>query len=915
MDRTSKPERIPLALLWVCLLSCWAAGQRLPQIAIPENYRLSFAPDFTAENFAGEETIQIRVLQPTSRLVLNAVGIDFQETSIASGGATQMARVAIDESRETACLTVDQPLEPGSATVQIRYTGILSNDLRGFYLGTNQQGQRYAVTQFEPTDARRAFPSFDEPAYKATFDITVAAPDGMVAISNARVISDRPGPGNGKHSVHFATSPKMSSYLVAVAVGQFEYQEGSADGIPIRVYTTPGKKQLAGFALDAAENILRYYDQYFAIQYPYGKLDLIALPDFSAGAMENTACITFRESDLLLEEEHSSVDLRKKVAAVIAHEMAHQWFGDLVTMQWWDDVWLNEGFATWMSSKPVEAWKPDWNAQLDDVRDAGEALGVDSLANTRSVHQTVETPAEILGLFDEIAYDKAAAVLRMIEAYVGPETFQAAVNQYLREHAYGNARAEDLWNALARVSKKPVNAIMPTFIEQPGAPLVSVTTHCAGGSTAVGLEQQRYFYDRTRLDAAGHGPGRDELWTIPVCMRADIDRRDTRREACQLLDKKDDTFTLPGCARWVFTNADGGGYYHSGYDPEAEHTLAQDAETLLTPAERIRLLGDVWASVRAGREPIADYLELAESMQGERNPSVLEQLLGPLDYLGAYVVNSEDRWAYQLWVRRLLAPAAKDLGLLPNPGESEGQTILRAYVLRSLGATGGEPSVLAEARQWTHQVVEAGAPLDPELAPVFFALAAANGDVALYDKIMADLKEAKTPEEYDLYLRTITRFNSSQLLQRTLDYALSSEVRSQDAARLLAWVLQNPAGKDLAWNFVRSHWFDIAATGGPFANADLVMAAGSFCDAAKGDQVKAFFSSQPTLIASRVVQQSLERINDCVDLRSQQESQLAAWLEQHEGVTKYMNRAPARSEPRSVTTGFRQADGMVAPGR
>jgi aminopeptidase N len=915
MDRTSKPERIPLGLILVCLLSSWAAGQRLPQIAVPENYRLSFVPDFTAENFAGVETIQIRVLQPTSRLVLNAVEINFQGVNIASGGAIQMARVAIDLADETATLTVDRLLEPGSATVQIRYTGLLSSDLRGFYLGTDRQGQRYAVTQFEPTDARRAFPSFDEPAYKATFEITVVAPDGMVAISNSRVISDSPGPGKGKHSVHFAPSPQMSSYLVAVAVGQFEYLEGSADGIPIRVYTTPGRKQLAGFALDAAENILRYYNRYFAIQYPYGKLDLIALPDFSAGAMENTACITFRESVLLLEEQHSSLDFRKKVTAVIAHEIAHQWFGDLVTMQWWDDVWLNEGFATWMSSKPVEAWKPDWNAQLDRVRDAGEALGVDALANTRSVHQMVETPAEILGLFDEIAYDKAAAVLRMIEAYVGPETFQAGVNQYLREHAYGNAQAEDLWNALARVSKKPVDAIMATFIEQPGAPLVRVTTHCVGGSTAVGLEQQRYFYDGASLDARGHSPARDELWTIPVCIKADVDNRDTGGKACELLDKKHETFTFPGCARWVFANADAGGYYHSGYDPQPERTLAQDAAIRLTPAERILFLGDVWASVRAGREPVADYLELAEGMQGERDSSVMEQLLGPLDYLGATVVDPEDRWAYQLWVRRLLAPAAKDLGLLPTAGESEHQNILRTRVLRSLGATGGEPSVLAEARRWTHEVLEGRVPFDPELAPVFFALAAANGDVALYDKIMADLNAAGTPEEYDLYLRTITRFNSLPLLQRTLDYALSSEVRSQDAARLLAWVIQNPAGRDLAWNFVRAHWSDIAATGGPFANADLIVATGSFCDAAKGDQVRAFFSSQPTLIASRVVKQSLERINDCIDLRTQQESQLAAWLEQHEGVTRDINRRPAGSGAGWVIRGLRQADSMVAPGR
>src|SRR5450631_2483696 len=442
------PGPIAVCLLVACMLASSANAQRLPHLAVPDSYTLSFTPDFAAENFAGDETIQIHVLKTTSQIVLNAVAIDFQENTIRSAGNAQKAKVAIDEQAETATLTVGQPLQPGPATIHIRYQGILSHDLRGFYLGTNEQGQSYAATQFEATDARRAFPAFDEPAYKATFDITAIAPKNMVAISNRKIISDEPGPGADAHTVHFATSPKMSSYLAALVVGQFDYVEGSADGIPIRVYTTPGRKQLASFALESAENILRYYDKYFAIKYPYEKLDLIALPDFAAGAMENTACITYRETLLLLDEPHASLTQRKRVASVIAHEMAHQWFGDLVTMQWWDDVWLNEGFATWMESKVVDQWRPSFGARFERVQETQTALNSDALQSTRPVHANVETPAQIDEAFDVIAYQKGAAVLRMIEGYVGAETFRKGVNAYIEAHAYGNVKSADFWNAI-----------------------------------------------------------------------------------------------------------------------------------------------------------------------------------------------------------------------------------------------------------------------------------------------------------------------------------------------------------------------------------------------------------------------------------------------------------------------------------
>jgi aminopeptidase N/puromycin-sensitive aminopeptidase len=423
------------------------------------------------------------------------------------------------------------------------------------------------------------------------------------------------------------------------------------------------------FALDAAEHIVSYYDKYFGIKYPYGKLDLIGLPDFSAGAMENIGCITFREVLLLVDEKQGAVDLKKTIASVTAHEIAHMWFGDLVTMKWWDDVWLNEGFATWMSSKPVQQWKPEWNFDLDDVSGTGGTLNVDSLANTRPIHQAAETPAEIQELFDGIAYGKAASVLRMLEAYLGEETFRAGVNAYLKQHQYANATADDFWDAQAKTSKKPVDKIMPTWVKQPGVPIINVKAQCSGNSTSVTLAQQRYYVDRKKFEAAN-----DQLWQIPLCLKGSATGKTAK---CELMAKKEETFALPGCSTWVLTNAGATGYYRTGYQPDAVRALANDAETKLTPAERIALQNDIWASVRVGREPVGDYLAFAQGLQSDRNRAVLEDVLGRLNYIGEYVVSDSDRDAYRAWLRQFLSPAMTEVGYESKPGESDEQRTLR----------------------------------------------------------------------------------------------------------------------------------------------------------------------------------------------------------------------------------------------
>ena len=866
-------KRIFAVMTFFVLTISLAEAQRLPEIARPENYKLTFTPDLDSAKFEGDETLTIRVLKPTSELTLNAADIDFHDVTIASGGATQKAKVTPQKEHEMVVLGVAKPLAAGLATIHITYAGILNNEMRGFYLGKDDQGRKYAATQFEATDARRAFPSFDEPDYKATFDISVVADKGLATISNEKVVSDTPGPGD-KHTVRFATTAKMSSYLAALVVGNFDYLEGQADGIPIRVYATTGKKEMGKFALEAAEYALTYYDKYFAIKYPYGKLDLVGLPDFSAGAMENTGCITFRDVLLLIDEKQGSVDLKKTIATVITHEMAHQWFGDLVTMKWWDDVWLNEGFATWMESKPVEAWKPEWNLNLDDVSNTGGTLNVDSLANTRPIHQAADTPAQIQELFDGIAYGKAAAVLRMLESYLGEETFRAGVNAYLNQHKYANATAEDFWDAQAKTSKKPVDKIMPTWVQQAGAPIVNVKAQCSGNSTSVALTQQRYYFDRAKFEAPN-----DQIWQIPLCLKGSSN--DNSAPKCELLTKKEESFTLPGCSTWVLGNAGGAGYYRVGYQPEAVRALAKDAETKLTPAQRISLENDIWGSVRVGREPVGDYLAFAQGLQSDRNRAVLEDLLGGLGYIGRHLVNDNDRAEYRTWLIQLLAPAMKDVGWEPKPGEPDEQKALRARLFNALGYDARDPQAMAEARKISDKALADPSSVDHELAGGAFAIAALNAGPDFYDKVMAGLKNPKSPEEYYMYFFTLPEFSDPKLLQRTLDYAISHDVRSQDALQLVTGVLANPAGQQLAWDFIRQHWSELEKAGGPFASAQVVGATSVFCDPGLRDQVTEFFSAHKVAGAERTYKQSIERINNCVNLKTQQEPQLASWLGQH----------------------------------
>jgi aminopeptidase N/puromycin-sensitive aminopeptidase len=542
-------------------------------------------------------------------------------------------------------------------------------------------------------------------------------------------------------------------------------------------------------------------------------------------------------------------------------------------MKWWDDVWLNEGFATWMSSKPLQKWKPEWNFGLDDVSGTGGTLNVDALDNTRPIHQAAETPAQIQELFDGIAYGKAAAVLRMLESYLGEETFRAGVNAYLKQHQYANATAEDFWDAQAKTSRKPVDKIMPTWVKQAGEPIINVKAQCSGNSTNVTVTQQRYYFDRSKFESPN-----DQLWQIPVCLKGSAT---TGAAKCELLTKKEENLTLPGCSNWVLANAGATGYYRVGYQPDTVRALAHDAETKLSPAERISLQNDIWASVRVGREPVGDYLAFAQGLQSDRTRAVLEDVLGRIDYIGQYLPNDSDRDTFRAWLRQFLTPIMKEVGWEPKPNESDEQRTLRSRVLTALGQDARDPDALAEARTIADKALADPTSVDHQLAGSALGLAAIKGDADFYDKVMAALKNPKSPEEYYAYFFTLPQFTDPKLLQRTLDFAISRDVRSQDALQLVTGVLGNQDGEKLAWDFIRQHWTEIEKAGGPFASAQVIRATSGFCDAGMRDEVTEFFNAHKIAAAERTYRQAIERINNCIDLKSQQEPQLASWLGQH----------------------------------
>jgi aminopeptidase N len=590
------------------------------------------------------------------------------------------------------------------------------------------------------------------------------------------------------------------------------------------------------------------------------------VPDFAAGAMENTAAIFYRET-LLLADENASVSVRKDIAEVLAHEIAHQWFGDLVTMQWWDDIWLNEGFANWMMSKPLEAWRPDWKVELDEVEDNNTAMNLDSLRATRSIRAKASTPAEIAELFDPIAYEKGAAVLRMLEEWVGEKEFQKAVNVYIEKFQYGNARAEDFWGTLTSVTGKPVDKVMATFVDQPGLPLVGIDLRCAGGTSRAVLSQERYFRDPAQSASA---PA--QLWRIPICLKTSSG--DTH---CEVLHEKRTEVSFQNCPAWVMGNAGARGYYRTAASPDMVRTMAERIG-MLSAAERKAVLADEWALVRAGRHEVGTFLDLVSGFGEERTANVIQTLQALLDTIDIQFTTDATRAPYRAWLGKFIAPAVAHAGLPGRPGDDDETKARRATVV-GLAGTARDRQVLSTARTLVQQELDKTGSVEPTLLAVVVHLAALEGDAALYDRYLAKSRAATDPEERYRYLYGLTSFADPALVRRTMDLTVSDAVRGQDAKLVIARMLGNTDTQRLAWQLVRERWDAIQKKTGEFVgNTVIVGALASFCDAKTAGEITSFFAAHKLPDAERTLQQSIERINTCASSAAVQGPRLAEWL-------------------------------------
>jgi puromycin-sensitive aminopeptidase len=870
MRRISDTSCLAVAVAAALVLPSHAFAQRLPSDVTPSHYDLSFDVDLANARFSGTETIRVDLAQPTRTVTLNAAEITFRQVTIETSAGMQAATVSLDDSKQLATLRVPRPIAKGAAQIHITYGGILNDKLRGFYLST-EKDQRYAVTQFEATDARRAFPSFDEPAFKATFDLSLTIDRLDTAISNGKVVSDTSTADGARHIVKFATTPKMSTYLVAMAVGRFACIEGSAESVPIRICGVEGKQEMGRIALDMTQQILKFYNTYFTIKYPYGKLDVLAVPDFAAGAMENTAAIFYRERDLLVDSKDASLAARKRIAQVLAHEMAHQWFGDLVTMKWWDDIWLNEGFANWMENRPLGAIRPDWNVPVDEAMGTQAALGVDALKTTHAIHNAVETPAQIDEAFDDITYEKGAAVLRMVEGYLGPDVFRKGINTYLQEHAYGNATSADFWNTMTSVSGKPVGRILPSFINQPGAPVLEVSLQCVNNRAQLDISQQRFF-----IDPAAAQPRPAERWTIPVCVKTD-----GGGGGCDLIADNKQTLSLGNrCVPWAFANAGAQGYYRTAYTPEALRGLAPRIQEVLTPSERLSLSGDEWALVRAGRHSAADYLKLSAGFAMEHTNGVLAGVADRFDTIDEYLTTPDTRPRFQQFVRTLLSPLFQEIGFTSTAVDSDERRALRATLIHALGITGNDVQLAATARAAVDRALQGGLPLDSTLARSIVSVAARFGDAALFDAFIAASDRATSPDERYRYLYALAEFRDPVLIDRALALSITPKLRSQDTARYLTTFIAEESSRPRAWAFVKAHWTELEPKVTIFGGDTMITASlGNFCDATSRDDVASFFKQHPLPSAARTLTQTIERINNCIAFKNAQSGNVTEFLQ------------------------------------
>jgi puromycin-sensitive aminopeptidase len=857
---------------------------RLARTAVPSRYDLTIQPDLVAFTFEGSCITTIEVTERVDRIVLNAIELDITHAGVVfeDGRAIDAARIELDETNERATLHFDTPIEAGTRVLHTEFTGTLNDKLHGFYRSTftdtDGVDQVIATTQFEATDARRAFPCWDEPDFKAVFGITLVIDPDLTAVSNGAEVSRAPREGDGKHVVRFADTMIMSTYLVAFIVGPLEITDPvEVSGTPLRIVYPRGKGHLTTFALEVGAFCLDFFAEYFGVPYPGDKVDLVAVPDFAFGAMENLGCITFREALLLVEPTEVTQPELQNVTDVIAHELAHMWFGDLVTMKWWNGIWLNEAFATFMEMTATDAFRPEWDRWSSFGLSRTMAFDTDALETTRPIEFPVVSPADAEGMFDVLTYEKGAAVVRMLEQYLGANPFRDGIRHYIAQHAYANTETTDLWDAIESVTEEPVRRIMDSWIFQGGYPLVTVDLVNDGGTLRFGQEPFAYAGDLGEGEAAAERLLEARTWAVPLIFtQAAGDIVTFERE---LLEGGGLDVALFEPVDWVLANTEGTGFYRAAYAPDLRAALVAKAQTDLSPIERYGLVDDAWAAVLADRMTAMEFLEMAEAFADETDLSVWQRIVGALGALDR-LVEGEARDVLATRIGLLVRPALLRLGLTPADGESDRDRELRGVLIEALGVLAVDPVIRTEARALVG-LADSASTGDPSVLAASIAVVAASGGAEEFDVFVQRFRSAATPQEELRYLYALAGFEDPALMDRLTAMTLTDEIRSQNAPYLLARAMGNRAQAPRAWAFVHEHW---DALGERFPSNSIVrMLSGirSLSDPAVAQDVYAFFEEHEVPQGDKQLAQHLERLEVNVALRARTSDELAHYLAHH----------------------------------
>lgn len=771
-----------------------AVTSQLPRTAVPRHYDVALTPDAAAASFAGKVTITLDVVQATSTITLNAADLTFRQAAITPAkGAALAATTSIDREAQTATFTFPRTLAPGRYKLALDYTGIIGTQAVGLFSldydtkETSSGKKRALYTQFENSDARRMIPSWDEPFYKATFTLTADVPATDMAVSNMPVTSRTALP-DGRARVVFGQSPKMSTYLLFFALGDFERVTKQAEGTELGVVTRKGGSSQAAFVLDQSAMLLKEYNDYFGVRYPLPKLDNIAAPGRSQffGAMENWGAIFTFEYAMLLDPAVSTQEDRQEVFVTAAHEMAHQWFGDLVTMAWWDDLWLNEGFASWMESRMTERLHPEWKTALAIVGVHERAMRRDAVATTHPVVQHVATVEQASQAFDDITYQKGESVIRMLENYVGETAWRNGVRAYMKQHKYGNTVSNDLWTAIEKAARKPVKAIAQDFTLQPGVPLVRVGVPvCSSGESIVTLTQGEYSRDQ---------PERKPLaWRVPVVAQT----LGSTAQARTVITKGSATLRVPGCGALV-VNAGQNGYYRTVYEPAAFDALSVQFAAL-APVDQLGLLSDTWALGLSGQAPAGNLLDLAAGAPEGADPQVWSKLTGIFMQIHAlYGADSPRRQRFDDYVTARLAPVLARIGWDAPAGESEPVASLRADLIEALGTLQHAPT-LGEAQRRYLALQREPASVPAALRQPVLAVVARNNDVPGWAALRAMAKAEKSPMVKDQLYILLASAEDKGLTERALELALTDEPGATSSAAMVARVAEH--APEMAFDF------------------------------------------------------------------------------------------------------------------